>query len=104
MLGRMGLFGKTKERAGQEGAEALVEFPALVPEAEPKPEPYQGQRWQYETEVLSGATGGDKLLSDLGALLKRRGDLGWDLVSCNLVAEPRSKRDGHLLIFKRMIA
>lgn len=100
----MGLFGRTKERAGHEVGEAVVEAPAPEAEAAPDAEAYRGQRWQYETEVLSGGTGGDKLLSDLGALLQRRGDRGWDLVSCNLVSEPRSKRHGHLLIFKRMVA
>lgn len=61
-------------------------------------------RWEYQTEVLTSVMGRDKLRTgDLDTALKRRGDQGWELVSCNLDADLKGSRDGHLLIFKREI-
>jgi hypothetical protein len=66
---------------------------------------FAGQRWQYETEVLTSVMGRDKLRTgDLDTALKRRGDQGWELVSCNLDADLKGSRDGHLLIFKRLVS
>jgi hypothetical protein len=48
--------------------------------------------------------GRDKLRTgDLDSVLKKRGERGWELVSCNLDADLRGHRDGHLLIFKRQL-
>ena len=63
-----------------------------------------GPPWEYQTEVLTSVMGRDKLRTgDLDAALKRRGDQGWELVSCNLDADLKGFRDGHLLIFKRQV-
>jgi hypothetical protein len=59
-------------------------------------------KWEYKTEVLTSMAGRDKLqLGDLEDQLRKHGDEGWELVTVNLDADIRAKRDGHLLIFKR---
>lgn len=48
--------------------------------------------------------GRDKLrVDDLEAVLRKYGDDGWELVTVNLDADLRGKRDGHLLVFKRAV-
>jgi hypothetical protein len=108
----MGFLDKVKDAA----AESKSGLAAAMPGAQagtdvspgtstPAPAPasaYAGPRWDYETEVLTSVVGRDKLRTgDLDAKLKRRGDQGWELVSCNLDADLKGHRDGHLLIFKR---
>lgn len=64
----------------------------------------QRTQWEYKTEVLTSMVGRDKLrVGDLDSALKRHGADGWELVSCNLDADLKGMRDGHLLIFKRAI-
>jgi Domain of unknown function (DUF4177) len=59
-------------------------------------------QYEYKVEVLTSMMGRDKLqLGDLEDALKKHGNDGWELVSVNLDADIRGKRDGHLLIFKR---
>ena len=59
-------------------------------------------QYEYKTEVLTSMMGRDKLqIGDLEDALKKYGKDGWELVSVNLDADIRGKRDGHLLIFKR---
>ena len=59
-------------------------------------------QFDYKTEVLTSMVGRDKLrIDDFEDTLRRYGDDGWELVACNLDADVRGNRDGHLLIFKR---
>ena len=59
-------------------------------------------QFEYKTEVLTSMVGREKVrLDDLEDTLRKYGDDGWELVSCNLDADLRGSRDGHLLIFKR---
>jgi hypothetical protein len=59
-------------------------------------------KYEYKTEVLTSMMGRDKLqVGDLEDVLRKFGDDGWELVTVNLDADIRGKRDGHLLIFKR---
>jgi hypothetical protein len=59
-------------------------------------------QFEYKTEVLTTMVGRDKLrIDDLEDTLSKYGEDGWELVSCNLDADLRGSRDGHLLIFKR---
>jgi len=58
--------------------------------------------FEYRTEVLTSMVGRDKLrVEDLEDVLGRYGADGWELVTLNLDADIRGKRDGHLLVFKR---
>ena len=59
-------------------------------------------QFEYKTEVLTTMVGREKMrIDDLEDVLREHGDDGWELVSCNLDADIRGSRDGHLLIFKR---
>lgn len=118
----MGFTDKVRERARQAAEETRSGLSAALPGAEDSgavgadggeqsPVPAVGPtatllvpspRWEYQTEVLTSVMGRDKLRTgDLDAALERRGDQGWELVSCNLDADLKGSRDGHLLIFKR---
>jgi hypothetical protein len=59
-------------------------------------------QFEYKTEVLTSMVGREKMrIDDLEDVLRQYGDDGWELASCNLDADIRGTRDGHLLIFKR---
>jgi hypothetical protein len=61
-------------------------------------------KFEYKTEVLTSMVGRDKLrVADLEDVLRKHSADGWELVSRNLDADLRGKRDGHLLIFKRAV-
>jgi hypothetical protein len=60
--------------------------------------------WEYRTEILTSLVGRDKLrIEDLHATLKTHGADGWELVNCDIDADLKGVRDGHLLIFKRPV-
>jgi Domain of unknown function (DUF4177) len=60
--------------------------------------------YEYRTEVLTSMVGRDKLrVGDLEDVLRKHGAEGWELVTLNLDADIRGKRDGHLLVFKRAV-
>jgi hypothetical protein len=62
-------------------------------------------KWEYKTEVLTSMGGREKLqLGDLEDALRKQGDEGWELVTVNLEVDISGKRDGHLLIYKRVHA
>ncbi len=61
-------------------------------------------KFEYTTEVLTSMVGRDKLrVGDLEDVLQKYGADGWELVTINMDADLRGKRDGHLLVFKREI-
>ena len=61
-------------------------------------------RFEYRTEVLTSMVGRDKVrVEDLEDVLRKYGAEGWELVTLNLDADLRGKRDGHLLVFKRPV-
>jgi hypothetical protein len=61
-------------------------------------------KFEYRTEVLTSMVGRDKVrVDDLEDLLQKYGAEGWELVTLNLDADLRGKRDGHLLVFKRPV-
>jgi hypothetical protein len=101
----MGFLDKVKDAADAKIAAAAVpdHEPSTATEVTGTPaDGYAGPRYEYETEVLTSMVGRDKLrTTDLDAKLRARGAAGWELVSCNLDADLKGSRDGHLLIFKR---
>jgi hypothetical protein len=61
-------------------------------------------KFEYRTEVLTSMVGREKVrVGDLEDLLQKYGAEGWELVTLNLDADLRGKRDGHLLVFKRPV-
>jgi Domain of unknown function (DUF4177) len=61
-------------------------------------------KFEYRTEVLTSMVGRDKVrVDDLEDMLRKYGAEGWELVTLNLDADLRGKRDGHLLVFKRAV-
>lgn len=62
-------------------------------------------QFDYKTEVLTSMIGREKLRpGDLEDALKKAGQEGWELVSVNLDASLRGERDGHLLVYKRVVS
>jgi uncharacterized protein DUF4177 len=61
--------------------------------------------FEYKTEVLTTMVGREKLrVDDLDETLQKYGRDGWELASLNLDADLRGSRDGHLLVFKRLVS
>jgi Domain of unknown function (DUF4177) len=60
--------------------------------------------FEYTTEVITSMVGREKVrVDDLEDVLRKYGADGWELVTLNLDADLRGKRDGHLLVFKRQV-